>query len=431
MHLAAKPDPYTALRYPSFRYFVIGRTLFMMAVQMQNIAVSWEIYQRLKSNPRQAAVALGIIGLVQVVPVFVLAIPAGHIADRFDRLRIIMVTQLVFVFSTLALLVVSHMDAPVLAYYIILFLGTVGRSFIGPAVSALPSMLVPRAALPNASTWSSMGMQIPAMAGPALGGILIAAAGATIAYSLNLVLALASFALFGLTIPIANRVAAREPVNSILGGVRFVFGAKLLLAVLTVDLFAVLLGGVTALLPIFATDILHMGALGFGFLRAAPAMGAVSMAILTAHLPPWTHAGRAVLSAIAAYGLATLAFGLSKWFWLSMLSLFLIGAFDNISMVIHQTITQMITPDKMRGRVAAVSMIFISSSNELGQFESGITAGWMGPVGSAVFGGVGTLCVVALAAVLFPELRHLGRLHDINAVEIDKATEEQLMETSA
>jgi MFS family permease len=217
-------------------------------------------------------------------------------------------------------------------------------------------------------------------------------------------------------------------IDSLLSGVRFVFGNRVLLGLVSLDLFAVLLGGATALLPIFANDLLKAGPIGYGLLRAAPSIGAVAMALLTAHLAPWRKAGGVMLLAVAGFGLATLVFGLSKSFWLSMAALALTGMFDNISVVIRSTVTQLITPDAMRGRVSAITFLFISCSNELGEFESGLTARWFGAVGSVIFGGIGTLLVVLGSTVLFPEIGKLGRLHELKPVELARATEEELEE---
>jgi MFS family permease len=210
--------------------------------------------------------------------------------------------------------------------------------------------------------------------------------------------------------------------------VRFVFGVRVLLGLFCLDLFAVLLGGATALLPIFANDLLKAGPQGYGLLRAAPSIGAVAMAVLTAHLPPWRKAGRVMLLGVAGYGLATLLFGVSKTFWLSMLALALTGMFDNISVVVRQTVMQMITPDAMRGRVASITFLFISCSNELGELESGLTARWFGAVGSVVLGGIGTLLVVLGSTFVFPEIGKLGRLHELKPVEMARTTEEELEE---
>jgi MFS family permease len=422
------PDPYAALRYPGYRCFMAGRVFYVLAVQMQTVAVSWQIYQRLHASVNQAALALGYIGLVQVIPIVLFALPAGHAADRFNRLTIARATQLLFAICALALLILSHLDAPVWSYYAVLFVAGIGRSYTAPSVTALYTMLVPRELLPNASAWNSSIFQTAATVGPALGGFIVAQAGPHVSYTVNIFCAAIGFGFFVFVKPHHEQPERRATLtlDSLLSGVRFVAKSQLLLAMLCLDLFAVLLGGATALLPIFAHDILHGGAAAYGLLRAAPSVGAIVMALVTTHLKPWRHAGRAMLWTVLGYGLATLVFGLSQWFWLSVAALALTGVFDNISVVIRQTLAQMLTPDEMRGRVASVSFIFISCSNEFGEFESGLTARLLGPVGSVVAGGIGTLLVVAGAAWIFPELKKLGRLHELKPVEIEATTATEL-----
>ncbi len=426
-----KPDPYAALRYANYRYFVLGRSLFTLAMQMQTVAVSWEIYQRLRAKPEDAALALGCIGLVQVVPMILLSLPGGQAADRFERKTIVRTTQLLFAFCALALLLLSRLHAPVGYYYVVLALAACGRAFLVPAVSSLFPTLIPRDVLPNGMTWNSTIFQLSAMIGPAVGGLIVAEAGAATSYFVNIVCASLSFLTFSLTTPLtAKTEKAPITLDSLLSGVRFVFGTRILLGLFTLDLFAVLLGGATALLPIFANDLLKAGPEGYGLLRAAPSVGAISMALLTAHLPPWRKAGSVMLLAVAGYGFATLLFGVSKIFWLSMVALALTGMFDNISVIVRQTVMQMMTPDAMRGRVSSITFLFISCSNELGELESGLTARWFGAVGSVIFGGIGTLLVVLGSTVIFPEIVKLGRLNELKATEMAQATEEELEETT-
>jgi len=425
----SKTDPYAVLRYANYRYFVLGRSFFSLAMQMQTVAVSWEIYQRHRTNTRDAALALGLIGLVQVLPMMIFALPGGQAADRFDRKTITRTTQLLFATCALALLILSRLHAPVGLYYLVLGLAACGRAFSVPAISSLFPTLVPRELLPNAMMWNSTIFQIAAMVGPALGGLIVARWGPATSYTVNIVCASLAFLTFSLTVPAAVK-SDKPPItwNSLVSGVRFVFGTRLLLGLCCIDLFAVLLGGATALLPIFANDLLKAGPEGYGLLRAAPSVGAVVMALITAHLPPWQRAGRAMLWAVAGYGIATLVFGVSKIFWLSMLALALTGMFDNISVVVRQTVMQMITPDAMRGRVSSITFLFISCSNELGELESGLTARWFGAVGSVVLGGLGTLLVVGGSTFVFPEIVRLGRLHELKPVELSQATEEELEE---
>jgi len=426
---APKPDPYAALRYSNYRYFILGRSFFSLAIQMQTVAVSWEIYQRLSANTKDAALALGCIGLVQVLPMMILAIPGGQAADRFERKTIVRTTQLLFASCALGMLILSRLHAPVEYFYMVLTLAACGRAFFAPALASLFPTLLPREALPNAMTWNSSIFQMTAMIGPALGGIIVAREGPATSYFVNIMCVSLAFLTFSLTVPVAAKTEkAPVTLDSLLSGVRFVFGTRILLGLVSLDLFAVLLGGATALLPIFANDLLKAGPVGYGLLRAAPSMGAIAMAMLTVHLPPWHKAGRVMLLGVAGYGFATLLFGISKIFWLSMFALALTGMFDNISVVVRQTVMQMITPDAMRGRVSAITFLFISCSNELGELESGLTARWMGAVGSVIFGGIGTLLVVLGSIVIFPEITKLGRLHELKPVEMARATEEELEE---
>lgn len=409
---ARQHDPYAALRHREYRLFLSGRILSVIGQQMLDVAIGWELYER-----THAALALGLVGLVLVVPIVALALPAGHAADRWDRRRIVLVTQLVLAVGSLALAWLSFNRGPVALIYLCLFAIGVALAFNRPATAALLPQLVPLADFPNAVTWNSSGFQIASVVGPALGGAVIGIrhhAGPV--YILDALLALAFFAsVWG----IARREPARpgEPVTleSLLAGLAFVRRTKVILAAITLDLFAVLFGGATMLLPIFAKDILHVGPVGFGWLRAAPSVGALLMAVVLAHRPPLRRAGRSLLWAVAGFGIATIIFGLSRSFPLSMAMLLLIGALDNISVVVRHTLVQVRTPDAMRGRVSAVNGVFIDTSNELGGFESGATAALFGPVASVVLGGLATLFVVALVAHLWPELREMGSLHEVEA----------------
>ena len=426
----SRPDPYAALRYPSYRWFVSGRAFYVLALQMQTVAVSWQIYQRLSDTPRQAALALGYIGLAQVAPVLLFSIPAGHVVDRFDRRLVLMGTQFLIGLCSALLLLISFLHAPVMAIYGVLFLVGTARAFIAPATNAYYTMLVPREVLPNAATWNSTLFELTSITGPAVGGLIVAQAGPEASYEVNLACVAASFALFVLAVPRVALAQERSPMTwtSLLDGVRFVLRARLLLAMVLLDLFAVLLGGATALLPIYAHQILHGGATAFGVLRAAPSVGAVTMALITMRLPPWRQAGRTILWAVLGFGVATILFGVSHWLWLSIAALALTGMCDNVSVVIRQTLGQMITPNSMRGRVSSVSFIFISCSNEFGAFESGATAALFGAVGSVVLGGFGTIAVVAGAYWLFPELKQVGRLTELKPMDIQRDTEEELRE---
>jgi MFS family permease len=426
-----KPDPYAVLRRPNYRYFVLGRSFYTLATQMQTVAVSWDIYQRLHESTRDAALALGLIGAVQVIPMILFALPSGQVADRFNRKTIVRSTQLLFAACALTLLIFSRLNIPVGYYYLVLGIAACGRAFLAPAITSLFPTLVPREMLPNAMTWNSTIFQVTAVVGPAVGGLIVATWGPSTSYAVNIVCASLAFLTFSLTVPVTTKTE-KTPVtwDSLVSGVHFVFGTRLLLGLVCLDLFAVLLGGATALLPIFANELLKVGPEGFGLLRAAPSIGAVAMALITTHLPPWGKAGRMMLWAVAGYGLATLVFGVSKIFWLSVVALALTGMCDNVSVVVRQTVMQMITPDAMRGRVSAITFLFISCSNELGELESGLTARYLGAVGSVILGGVGTLLVVLGSTFLFPEIGKLGRLHELKPREIARATEEELEEAS-
>jgi MFS family permease len=405
---AARHDPYAALRFRDFRLLIIGTFLAVVAEQMLGVAIGWELYERTDS-----ALALGLIGLVQVLPVLLLALPAGQIADRYDRQRVAVGAMLLLAVSALGLALLSVTRGPLpLVYTCLLFMG-VARAFQSPATSALLAQVVPVEHFSSAATWESGAWQASAILGPALGGLIIAVQGqAALVYAIVAAAIILVAVLFWL---IKARPVARseEPVtlSSLLAGLRFVWNTKILLAAITLDMFAVLLGGATALLPIFARDILHVGAPGLGWLRAAPAVGAILAAVVIAHLPPFRRAGRTLLLVVAGFGLVTIVFGLSRSFALSLLMLGLLGALDNVSVVIRSTLVLTRTPDEMRGRVNAVHFVFIGISNELGAFESGVAAAALGTIGAVVAGGVGTILVVLLVAYFWPEVRRLGRLN--------------------
>ncbi len=408
---------------------------------MLAVAVEWEIYARTHS-----ATALGLVGLAIAVPVVTLSLPAGHLADRLSRKHIILVTQILSAVSSLALALVSwkHLaippiaplragnhilaaiaaiferhhpivhfdDASVPLIYLLLFIGASARTFSWAARSSFFPTLVPRDVFANAVTWNSSIFQIGSVVGPALSGLLIAYLGFSFVYLLD---ALCSFAFFLLVFSIhrSKQVRDRSEANtwqSLVAGVRFVFARRVILATITLDLFAVLLGGATALMPIFADRILHCGPVGLGWMRAMPAIGAFATAMAVAHLPPMKHAGKTLLWCVTGFGLTTILFGLSKTFWLSLGLLCLIGAFDSVSVIIRGSIVQLVTPDEMRGRVSSVNNIFIGTSNEFGALESGLTAALFGPVISVVAGGIGTILVVFGVAIRWPETRKIGAL---------------------
>ena len=413
-------DSYAALRHPSFRRILTGNVLAGAAFEMQNAAVSWELYERTPS-----AIALGNIGLVQFLPVLVLAIPAGHLADRFSRQWLAVSALGIALAATTGLELLSYFQGPVPLIYVCLFVHGMSRALSAPARSALLPMVVPHHDLANAITWASSGWQVAQTAGPALAGLIIYYTGEPRnVYLLTGAMTMLAATSIALARPRpAQKMAEPLSLRSLLAGVRFVWTHQLLLAALSLDLFAVLFGGATALLPIFAQDILHVEARGFGWLRAAPSIGAIVMGVALAHLPPLRRAGRTLLLAVAGFGLATIGFGLSRDPYLSFGLLALLGALDNFSIVVRGTLVQKLTPDNMRGRVSAVNSIFIVTSNELGAVESGYTAAWFGPVLSVVLGGIGTILVVAAAAVRWPQVGKLGTLNELEpALEVHDPT---------
>ena len=377
-----------------------------MATQMLMVAMAWHMYELTSS-----AWDLGLVGLVQFVPALLLALLAGHVADRWPRGRIIVVCLLGQALMAAVLLQATWADALSrdLLLWLSLVMGAI-RAFQMPASQALLPALVSPSLLPRAMAFSSAGLQAAILGGPALGGFVFAL-GADVVYALSLALLLvASLALMRLSLP--HRQAAPEPmtVTSVLAGVRFVWHHKLLLGGFSLDLFAVLLGGATALLPIYAKDILEVGPWGLGLLRASPAAGALIMSLVLTRWPLQRHVGRWLMVSVGLFGVSIAVFAVSTVFWLSMLALVFSGAFDMVSVVIRQTLMQLETPDEMRGRVSAVSTIFIGASNQLGEFESGATAAWMGPVAAALVGGIGTVVVALLWTRLFPSLARRDRM---------------------
>jgi len=434
-----KHDPYAAFRFRAFGFYTAGNLVSVIGRLMFIVAVEWEMYARTHS-----ATALGLVGLVIAVPVVLLSLPAGHIADRFPRKRIVLVTQALSAICSLTLALVSWQHAALPSWgilraanrglfsiatiferhtwfhfddlsipliYLILLISATGRTFGWAARSSYFPQLVPREAFANAVTWNSSVFQIGSVVGPALGGLLIVHTGFPFIYALDAVCALSFFSLV-LPIRSSDRGSSseRNAWRSLKEGIRFILHKQVVLATITLDMFAVFLGGATALLPIFADQILHCGPIGLGWMRAAPGIGAFIMALLIAYLPPMKNAGKMLLWCVSGFGLATIVFGLSRSLWLSLLMLFLTGVFDSVSVVIRHTLLQLVTPDTMRGRISAVNNIFIGTSNELGALESGLTAALFGPVISVVAGGVGTILVVLGVARVWPETRKIGAL---------------------
>ncbi len=392
--------------------FVIGWFLAMVGTRIQSVAIGWEMYSRTGD-----ALSLGLVGLAQALPTMLLALPAGYLADRFSRTKLTIISLAAMTVTSLALAVLSYRSGSVNLMYAILFLDASAVMIGRPARSALLPHLVPKDAFPNAVTWNTSLMQISGVLGPAIGGVVVAFS-VPFAY----VLAALSSLIFIIFLAIMRIRVDTKPVGAasfseLIAGIHFVWNTRIILIMITLDLFAVLFGGAVYLLPIYAQDVLNVGASGFGWLRAAPAVGAFLMALLLIYMPPMKRAGRMLLLNVAGFGVATILFGISQSFWFSFAMLFFTGAFDNVSMVIRGTLQQLLTPDHMRGRVSAVSSVFVGASNELGGLESGVVAHWFGPVASVVSGGIGTLLVVGFAAVMSPELRNFGALADAEAIE--------------
>ncbi|MSS73124.1 MAG: MFS transporter [Candidatus Latescibacteria bacterium] len=407
-------DPYAAFRVRGYRLYVVGWLVSVMGAQIQGVAVGWEVYQRTGK-----ALALGLVGLAQALPMIALALPAGYLADTFDRRKVVMWSLLGTIASSLGLAALSFAKGPVYMMYGLLVIEATVSALTRPARMSLVPQIVPREMFPSAVVWNSSLMQVGSMIGPAIGGFVILL-NVPVAYLLNAVCALTFVVLLGrVDLHEVSRQTERATVETLLAGLRFLRRTRLLLSLMALDMFAVLLGGATYLLPIYAQDILHVGPQGFGWLRAAPAVGAFFMAVLMAHLPPMRRAGRNLLLAVAGFGAATIVFGLSTSFWLSLAMLFMTGVFDNVSMVIRGTLIQLLTPDAMRGRVSAVNGVFIGASNQLGGLESGLAAHWFGAVFSVVSGGIGTIAVVLITALSSKRLRAVDSLHETRLEEKD------------
>ena len=400
-------DPYAVLRNPDVALYLIGRLFASLGQQMLTVAVGWELYERTHSS-----LALGLVGLTQMLPMVLFSLPAGHVADNYDRKRIIVLMNGLVACASLGLTLISARGAGVFWIYLCLFAAGTARTFLWPASSAFLPHLVSRQEFSRAVAWSSGSFQLSSVVGPAAGGALIALTNhAAPVYAFNTAAAVICLTLISL-VRRRHTVTVKEKMTmgSLVVGFNFVFASPIILGTITLDLFAVLLGGATALLPVYAKDILRAGPTGLGFLQAALPLGSLLCALILAHRPPLQRAGRGMLLAVAGFGVATIAFGFSRWFWFSFLMLFICGAVDNISVVVRHTLVQMLTPDDKRGRVSAVNSLFIGTSNELGGFESGLVAYLLGPVFSVVSGGIGTILVVLAVAAIWPEIRKYGRL---------------------
>ena len=417
-----KNDPYAALRFREFNIFLILRFAMVFAWSMQFIIIEWQVYSLTKSP-----LSLGIIGLMEIIPAIAMALFAGHIVDQNEKKGLLFKCILGFSVISFGLFLltwppfVSGYSTNIILYsiYALVFLGGIVRSFLGPTIFSLLSLIVPKKAYPNAATWSSSVWQIGSVLGPAVAGFSITWIG--VHWSMCSVFGCSVLALLALsqisTKPILNPKIGEPIMESLKEGVKFVFQNKTIFGALSLDMVAVLFGGAVSLLPIFAQDILKVGPEGFGVLRAAPAVGAFITMFISAYVPLNKKAGMKLLTAIFLFGICIIVFGLSTIFWLSVLALFFSGVVDGISVVIRQTILQLKTPDHMRGRVAAVNSIFVGSSNELGAFESGLTAKLMGTVTAVVFGGSMTLLIVLGTGFFSPSFRKLDLQKDLDEHE--------------
>ena len=404
-------DAFAVLKVRDFRLFISFRFFMTIAIQMQSIVVGWQVYQ-LTKDP----LSLGLIGLAEAIPFIAVALFAGHVADRYNRKKVILWFDLLFLLGTFGLLLFTFFSSGlirtigILPIYCVVAISGIARAFIYPSTMALMAQMVPRELYANSSTWNSTTWHIAAITGPAIGGLVYGFFGVKIAYLSVIFFMFVSILLLSIvkkyiTPPVEENESLYQRLSN---GIKFVFRNQILFGTMSLDMFAVLFGGAVAMLPIFAAEVLKVGPQGLGFLRSAPMAGAVMMSLIIAYRPPMVNAGRYLLIGVAGFGLSIILFALSKNFYLSMGLLMLSGMFDNISVIIRATTMQLLTPDEMRGRVASVNSIFIGSSNEIGSFESGVAAKLMGLIPSVIFGGGMTLLIVGLTAKFAPLLRRLN-----------------------
>lgn len=403
--------PTPLLSHPGLRAALTSRTLGAFSSQIQAVAVGWQVYALTHS-----AAALGFVGLAQFLPMVAFIFPAGHAADQHDRRRIVITCQAIEALAAafMALASFTHFLAPVMIYGLVALFGAC-RAFEMPAQQTFLPSLVPTAIFPRASALSSSLFQVASIAGPSLGGLLYGL-GAGVCYALCATgFGIAALATFSMTLRFPARPRQPTTLAAVFGGISFLRRKPAMLGAISLDLFAVLLGGATAMLPLFATDILHAGPLGLGLLRAAPAVGALLVAAALARYPLGRHAGYWMFVSVMIFGVATIVFGVSRSIPVSIAALAVLGGADVISVMVRSALVQLGTPDEMRGRVSAVNMLFIGSSNQLGEFESGMLASAVGAVPAVVLGGIGTLIITALWMALFPGLRKLDRLDDVKS----------------
>jgi MFS family permease len=401
-------DPYQALRFPEYRWYLFATWAMSVATLIQSVVIGWQVY-----DITHSALSLGLVGLAEAIPCLALTLVGGYAADRMDRRTLSLMAMTILLAGGIALYLLNVGGAPTSAwpFYLIQAGLGVGRAFSRPASHALRTELVPRECFANAATWNSSSFHSAMVLGPAAGGLLFGFGGARIAYGVEVILLVLSIVAMAWLKPHPRLTPVQGGMlKSMEEGLSFVWRNQILLGAMSLDLFAVLFGGAPALLPIFAADILNVGPQGLGILRAAPAVGSILMSFALAHRPVMKHAGRSLLLSVAFFGLCWIAFAFSTSFFLSLFLLAISGALDNVSVVLRQTLLQMRTPEHLMGRVSAVSSFFITSSNEIGAFESGVAARLMGLIPSVVFGGLMTLGVVGVTAWKAPELRKLRRI---------------------
>jgi len=403
----ALAGPYDILKNRDFLLYLIGRFIASFGQQMVTVAVGWQLYER-----THQPISLGLVGLTQMVPMIGLTLPAGHFADNHDRKRTIIAGMLIMSLASVGLALSSYFEAAVGWIYACLFLGGCARTFLWPASSAFMPQLVSKEDFPKAVTWNTGSFHLSSVIGPAVGGAVIALTHSATPVYIFEGLALSTCAMMVFLLHATHTPLKKEPMTlrTLVVGFEFVFATKIILATITLDLFAVLLGGATSLLPVYAKDILHVGPQGLGVLQAGLPVGSFICSAYLAHRGPFEKAGITLLWAVAGFGIATIVFGLSRNFALSVAMLVACGITDNISVVVRHTLVQLLTPDEKRGRVSAVNSLFIGTSNELGGFESGIVAQYFGPVFSVVAGGIGTILIAILVGLKWPALKRYGRL---------------------
>ncbi len=429
----------SAFQSRDFRLYQTARLLVILGAEAQSIAVAWQVYQLSRATGHSvtdSALSLGNTGLALFLPGLFFMLPAGHVADRYDKRHVILACYGLQAVCTAALLWISlHHVGSLLPIYMVLFLIGTGRCFSGPAASAMLPTLVPKESFVNAVTWGATIYQTANATGPMVGGFLFAATwaglgrwrGAPVVYCFTLAMLCGFMLLVGMIrVPAVVGKQKAFSLTTMLAGLKYVAQTKLLLGSISLDLFAVLLGGAVALMPIFADTVLHAGPTGLALLRAMPSLGALAVSLTLVMKPIKRRAGRLMLVCVGIFGAATVVFGLSKSMWVSMIALLLVGASDMVSVVIRSSVLQLATPPEMRGRVSAVNWLFIGASNEFGEFESGLTAHWWGAVPAVVIGGIASLAVTATAALVFPTLRRADQLtaESLRAAELEMAEAE-------